>query len=385
MAPLMFILSCILIVLKHSNGASTGGLEVVPALPALPGYLMCAQYWCDDFLCPDWELDITRLETVFRPIQWDLRLARLYPENPIAEMNFQVLTAWDESARTFYATGNTKFGQSLLWSAAVLPDVSNITLSKQVTTVSYANNSVMLTRIHAISGFSQGGVVAVFSDGSVSFINTVTGTLTSVCNVLADSRVAGGLVTQSSSINSATGTLYVMVQNAVVNVSAPFLVSVNLAKGVSTIVPIVLDQPNFHQYWEAERFFNGVWASDRQSMIVFAQGGGANGDDGFDQILEIFPSGKALCIYCNLLEAGSFYFNINAPLKWDDTLQTGSYDPVAHRLYYQATYCSADDDTSCTTSLLYTDISGKYPYTDVNISPFGFEYMGFFYIPKIQA
>ena len=68
------------------------------------GVLVTAQYRCDDFLCPDWELDVARVNPAYRePII--TKLAMLVPKSPVIEMSFPVFTAFHEASRTFYTVG----------------------------------------------------------------------------------------------------------------------------------------------------------------------------------------------------------------------------------------------------------------------------------------
>ena len=75
------------------------------SLPSFKGYLVTGQYRCDDFLCPDWELDVARVDPAFRAVNLTLKLSMLIPKSPIASMSFPVYTAFHEASRTFYTAG----------------------------------------------------------------------------------------------------------------------------------------------------------------------------------------------------------------------------------------------------------------------------------------
>jgi hypothetical protein len=72
--------------------------------PAFKGIVGSAQYRCDDFLCPDWELDVARVDPAFR-VHLTTKLAELVPKSPVASMSFPVLTAYHNPTRTFYTVG----------------------------------------------------------------------------------------------------------------------------------------------------------------------------------------------------------------------------------------------------------------------------------------
>ena len=75
------------------------------SLPAFKGVLATAQYRCDDFLCPDWELDVSRVDPSFRPVHLITKLAMLIPKSPIASMSFPVYSAYHNASRSFYTVG----------------------------------------------------------------------------------------------------------------------------------------------------------------------------------------------------------------------------------------------------------------------------------------
>ncbi len=81
-----------------------GAAAAMPVLPAFKGVLVTAQYRCDDILCPDWELDVTRVDPAFRE-KLITKLAMLVPKSPIQAMNFPVYTAFHEGSRTYYTVG----------------------------------------------------------------------------------------------------------------------------------------------------------------------------------------------------------------------------------------------------------------------------------------
>lgn len=74
------------------------------ALPGFKGVLVTGQFRCDDFLCPDWELDVARVDPAFRE-HLITKLAELVPKSPVASMSFPVYTAFHNATRSFYTVG----------------------------------------------------------------------------------------------------------------------------------------------------------------------------------------------------------------------------------------------------------------------------------------
>jgi hypothetical protein len=81
-------------------------VAALPAPPAFKGYVLSTQFRCDDFDCPDWELDISRIDTEFRTKNLTLRLVTLIPEAPVATTNFPVFSAFHEASRMFYVVAS---------------------------------------------------------------------------------------------------------------------------------------------------------------------------------------------------------------------------------------------------------------------------------------
>jgi hypothetical protein len=137
---------------------------------AFKGYLVTAQYQCDDFLCPDWELDVTRVDPAFRaPLT--ARLAMLVPKSPIASMSFPVLSAYNNASRIFYTLGCSQPTYASLW-AVVLDANVNSTGILYNTQVTYPANDKVLSRVHALSNDI---LICVFKSGGVYSLNPKTG------------------------------------------------------------------------------------------------------------------------------------------------------------------------------------------------------------------
>ena len=77
-----------------------------PAPPPFPGYIVATQFRCDDFLCPDWELDVTRVDLSFRPKNLTLQLASLLPKAPVQDMSFPVFASFHAASRVYNVLAN---------------------------------------------------------------------------------------------------------------------------------------------------------------------------------------------------------------------------------------------------------------------------------------
>lgn len=289
-------------------------------------------------------------------------------------MNFQVLSAYDNTSRTFYVSGARNQGESFLWGAAINGNVTKATLVTS-STLQYPNHDDILVRIHALQ--SSGQLLAVFANGNVLLVNSSTGQATPLGNLLtASPSLAGGAVFPASAMDYTRNLLYSLATTS--DMMHVYLVTLNVASGVSTAALLSLKR----EQWDAETYFQGVFIPNQNVMVVLAQAG--SNVSGFDQIINVSPDGTVAYVYENIQDAGNYAFNTVSAVKNDDTLQTACYDPLSNRLYFQATvYQDADDDVG-TESMVFIDYNLRFPYITVNISPLGFEYEGWFYVPILN-
>lgn len=344
------------------------------------GYVTMATFWCDTFLCPSWELDITRYDVSFN-LQDSQKLSILIGKTPIEEMNFQVLTSYDQIGRTYYVAGAQHPGGSTLWVATVDGNVSKATPVGSARVFAYPNVADKLVRMHFISGNTNGQLLTAYASGNVYVLDTVTLKSTPLGGNLLQTtpKLNGGLVTQSSDVDVANGLFYTLATTTIVhNKSTCYLITMNVVSGVTTAQLLTIRGED----WAGVQFFNGVFIPDQNALVVFAQAGGPTGIVGFDQILNVFPDGKAAYIYNNIQTAGNYAFQTYPATKQDDTLQPACYDPVTRHLYFQVTSFETDDDSDPMLNMAYLDYSKgkKVPYIDIAISPFAFEYMGWHFI-----
>jgi hypothetical protein len=67
--------------------------------------IVAAQFQCDDALCPDWELDLARVNPSSPPIKSITKLSLLAPEAPVASMSYPVFTTYHDPSRTVFTVG----------------------------------------------------------------------------------------------------------------------------------------------------------------------------------------------------------------------------------------------------------------------------------------
>lgn len=379
------------VVLAFLGTAMAGPVHTELAVPALPtskpmlGYVTFAAFWCDTFLCPDWELDITRFDTEFRAKDMSQKLSVLLPSTPIADMNFQVLTSYDQTNRVYYVAGAQHPGGSILWMATIDDNVSTAKPIGTPRVFMYPSASDTLSRMHYIAGNANGELLTVYTSGNIYVLNVTTLKSTLVgSNILAtNAALQGGYVTQSSDVDVDGNMFYTIATTSIVhNKSTGYLVSLDLSSGATTASLLKLKEMD----WAGENFFNAVWIPDQGAMVVFAQAGGPTGIEAFDCIFHVTPTATATWIYNNIENEGLYAFQSYPATKQDDTLQCACYDPVSKHLYFQMTqFQSADDDGDELTTMVFLDFSAKQPWIDTAISPFAFEYIGWHYIPIIGA
>ncbi len=124
----------------------------------------------DDFLCPDWELDIARQTTLFN-VHEITNLSALIPKSPIAEMSFPVLTALDNTSRIFYVFGMPDQGAAHIWVAQLDANVSKADVAP-VVVWTFSDPSMTLVRVHV---GAKGVVYGVFQTGEVVIVDTTKG------------------------------------------------------------------------------------------------------------------------------------------------------------------------------------------------------------------
>lgn len=332
-------------------------------LPAFKGVLVTGQFRCDDFLCPDWELDVARVDPAFRE-HLITKLAMLVPKSPIAAMSFSVLTAYHDASRTFYTVGLPTNDGGNLWTVTINGVVNASTIQSAVR-FQYPSGMGPLVRIHASSNNTLYGIMA---QGTLVSLNPTTGVIKSLGSVVPASA-AGAKVSPASVLDQGNDNLYTFLLS-----DSPIITTTNLKTSRVTAATVTVKR----EHWELEALIDAQFIPTLNQVALFIAG--VSSDAGFDQIVAVDTvSGNTTFINDNLAE-NNLFFMCDPSTKSCDTLQTSAYDPIEKRLYFQATQVTSSDDLG-TTVLVYADLAAKQPYIDVGLDPFTFGYMGFQYVP----
>lgn len=336
------------------------------AIPKFKGVLATAQYRCDDFLCPDWELDVARVDPSF-DLHLITKLATLVPKSPIASMSFPIYTAYHDASRTFYTLGLPEANGGSLWAVQIDNAVNSSTLLYS-TRFELPTGVGKFSRIHASANNT---LFVIFDDGALFIMDGKTGKFTSVANIIA-SNATGYKVSPASVINPATDTLYAFLSNGGDSALGIF--------SLSTERVLALPMTFKHEHMSLEYAFQALWISSRNAIgLVIA---GASGDSGFDMIVLVNPTtAETTYLFDNLAESNLF-FMCDMNTKACDVLQTAAYDAIEDRIYFQATSIVGDDVG--TTVLMFVDLTHKNPYIDTGLNPFTFGYMGFSFVPILH-
>jgi len=360
--------------------ALVGAAVAAPAIsknihaPYFPGYILTAEYQCDDFMCPDWSLVVTRVTTLWARNE-TAPIATLLPESPIADMDFQVLTAYNNITRVFYVAGNIQKEGARIWTVAIDAAVNDAVITN-VTNIHYPGNATSIARIHA----SPNNVLtATFSNGDVYSVDFATSKLDLVGNVLPGSALANGVVTQASSVNYDLNVLYTLVKTR--NSKEVFVVTLNLTSGATSSVGLTLDKEMEKiEKWEQEDLFHALWIPVENQLLVFADGT----DLGFDQIFWVNTESGATNFWQANLAENLYWFQVNTQTKTDDTLQTGTYDFLNGYIYFQCTQNQGtDDDVADPTVIAFLELA--HPSYPPNVAvTFTFGYIGYAFAPIIN-
>lgn len=332
---------------------------------AFKGIVGTAQYRCDDFLCPDWELDVARVDPAFR-VHLITKLAELVPKSPVASMSFPVLTAYHDPTRTFYTVGLPEQAGGTIWAVQVNAAADNSTM---LTSARFDLPSGVgsLSRVHATRNNT---VLAIFDSGALFTVDPKSGSFTKIGSVIP-SNVTGFKASQASVIDTDADILYTILSNS----DNAVISTLYLQFSRLTSAPITLKR----EHYFLEALPTALWIPTAKRVALFLAGK----DSGFDQIAYIEPAtGNGEFLFDNLAESNLF-FMCDMNTKSCDTLQTATYDPQEDRIYFQATNIVGDDVG--TTVLMFVDLTHKNPYIDTGLNPFTFGYMGFHWIPVLAS
>ena len=174
-------------------------VSVRKADPAFHGYIVLAQFECDDFECPDWSLTVSRLATecfTFPCSNEEKIEIELVPKSPIADMDFPVFTAYDAATRLFYVAGVVN-GISL-WTVHIADNFTAFTLVS-TTRLHLPTPGAVFTALefNPVSGvplalFQDGTVFSLLANGSSSYVgNVLNGNSTRVITQATSGQATG--------------------------------------------------------------------------------------------------------------------------------------------------------------------------------------------------
>lgn len=336
-------------------------------LPPFKGVLVTAQYRCDDFLCPDWELDVSRVDPAFRE-KLITKLAMLVPKSPVAAMSFPVYTAYHDPTRTFYTVGLPEQNGGTVWAVTVDAAVNTSTIISSAR-FEYPEGQGPIVRVHASANNT---LYAIMAQGTLAVLDPRSGTITPVSSVVPPSA-QGAQITSASVINTANDTLYTFIAGG----SGPLVSTLDLRSNYITAATLTAKQ----EHWGLESLFQAVIRPKTGELLLLVAG--RNGDEGFDQIASVDASSGAVTFVYNNLAESNLFFTCDPSTKSCDVLQTACFDAIEDRLYFQATQITSSDDVG-TTVLMYADFAARQPYIDTGLNPFTFGYMGFHFV-SVQA
>lgn len=249
----VFLLACVL-------------LQGAVAAPTFKSVLLTAQYNCVDFLCPDWELDLTRVNPTEPPVQDSIILSNLIPKSPVAAMSFPVLTAYDADPRNFYTVTLPSPTSGDIWEHNVGAAVTNATQVSH-SQFKFPDAFGTVSRVHITGNHT---LIAVFTTGIVANVNVATGFFIPVGNLSLDQ---GFKLTQASVVEPTSNVLYAFATQG----GKCKLYTHSLVTGQTTSADITLKDIHF----ELEILFTALWIPTKKAIALFLAGGN---EFGLDQI-----------------------------------------------------------------------------------------------------
>lgn len=347
-------------------------LALSKAAPPFPGYILSTQFRCDDALCPDWELDITRVDTSFRTKNLTLPLVTLVPKSPIAQMSFPVFSAFHEPSRIYYVVASpTSADSGTVWGARVSNDVSSAELL-------FSNNFQFPSSSGVLVGLqvtTNGSLLVILEQGDVLQLDAKTGKASLLANLLLASNFTDGHVYAATAYDAARESLFAVVTDQYKNSLSVAVLDVHL--GVVSTNAITTKQ---REKFGAEIVMEAVWINTSKTMAVFFQSVTEN--IGFDQILSLDPyTGKGSFMFYDLMQ-NLIGFECDPSTKDCDRLSTACYDALDQKLYFQGTQYSGSDDIG-TTTLQMVLLNGRFPVINAALDPFTFGFENFQFVQVV--
>lgn len=250
---------------------------------------------------------------------------------PAENRSFEVFTAYQASSRTFYVAGQPTTGQATIWSASVDVNVTSVT-NLRIMNFIFPDEYGTPIRMHSLEGNIDGDLLMVFKDGTVFIINSITKSFVSNGNVLMSNQTVPAVTIMPASFVLSTNVANTFYQ-LIFAVDIMYINAWSVEKMAGTTTVINVARHGSLEKWYSETTFHAVWLSGMNQFCVFNMA--VSPDIGFDQMILVSLDGSAEFLYYNLIDAGNIGFNVDPVLLEDDTYQTGCYDAVSNRLYFQ--------------------------------------------------
>ena len=374
MQPFLNVIAALLLAAVLAVAAVRPELRVGPRAESnFHGYIVLAQFECDDILCPDWSLMVTRLAT--ECFTWNCSHeekieVQLVPKSPIAYMDFPVFTAYDAKTRNYFVAGITGYPAATgrLWTVNVAENFSTFALIN-ATHFAFPSQTAQFAALEVSS--VTGLPIGLYVDGTVTVINPVNGSLTTVGNILNGN--ATRVLTQATDVDIYNHMLMANFNDGMGNeIGFATMSLINF-----TVVSTVFLGPLPYNNGMSPIIFAMNWISEINNLVVFGTGN-------WDQLFYVDPMTGNTTYACFEIEQliSELQFCTDTPVKMDDTYKNTAYDPKGKQLYFQAT---VGDCTTGTTSLVMSPPFVAGPpqtiyYADIALQPLDFGYQGMHYV-----
>lgn len=342
-------------------------VKPIRAPPQFDGYVVLAQFECDDLLCPDWSLEVTRLATecyTWNCTNEELQITTLVPKSPSATLNFPIFTAFHNRSRTFYTAGiiNIPPASGRIWTTDIFGNVSAGNNGPTSTFYFPSERSVFVS----LEVTSKNVLLIIFQDGDIESLNPTTGQTTFITNVLNNSTEF--FLSQATTVDG--DNLYLVFGSEfganigilTVSLTSFTVTNVTLSSSIDEIAP-----------------FQITYLPNLKTILLFSS------TEQWDQLVYVDPTtGNASYAVFDLMSLNNFEFSNNpaAKVRSDDTYKNNAYDATTGMVYFQASQVSDEMDT---TSLISVGpfLSGEpqtLEWVFINLQPLDFGYQGMHYV-----
>lgn len=342
--------------------------------------IVAAQLRCHGYLCPQWALDITR-EDLYAADgtnpEW--QLTELLPLAPTWQRMPSIVTDYDADSRlyTVCVVSYPAPGVDTYFTASIADDISAAKIVNNNVIVAHpdatSNNPGSMTLVRMFdSPAPDGGIVSIFSDGSVYNLDIVSKQYTLIANLKSSSTVKSAQVTNAHVFDGLVLKSFLFDSKTL----KTYLVKIDLSASPATVTAPLLLLPVQGGGSGLEMAVNAHIIDNGQGTnilaVVFA--------GQFDQIIQVDETtGAQIPVIFSITQANEDYPSV---LYCDDNTKdcdtvwtTSAYDPAAKLLYVQAHWIDESDDQYFTTVYVQSwmnQVAGTFAYWDpVTMTDFG--------------